>query len=264
MEEQKQIHSDEHHAHPESQVTVEHVDRMAVDKGSQWSIPLAIVIAGGLVGAALYFGGGKGTPSSGGPDGPAPTPPSPNAPSTAPAAPIDVELGSLPFLGKADASVEVVEFADFQCPFCGRFHETVTPQLKKEYIDTGKVKFAYRDFAFLGQESLWAANAARCANEQGKFWEYHDLLFERQEGENQGAFSKENLKGFARELGLDTAKFNACVDSGKYEDAVTQDVTVGQQYGVSGTPSTFINGRMISGAQPYAEFKKVIEEELNK
>jgi len=264
MEEQKQNqHADEHHAHSESQVTVEHVDRMAVDKTSPFSVPMAIIIAGALIGAALYFGGGKGasTPQGGGAS--LPSPPS-QEPGVFPTQQQAVDLGSLPVLGDQNAPVAIVEFADFQCPFCGRFHQTITSQLKKEYIDTGKVKFAYRDFAFLGQESLWAANAARCASEQGKFWQYHDTLFEKQSGENQGAFSKDNLKRFARELALDTAKFNACVDSDKYEDAVNTDVNAGRQFGVQGTPATFVNGILISGAQPYAVFKQAIEAELAK
>lgn len=258
MEEQKSHNQDEHHAHPESKVTVEHVERMAVEKGQPFSVPVAIIIAGAIIGAALYFGGNRsGVPSPSGIPG---TPGEQAAPPLAGKAGVDI--GTLPPLGDTNASVTIVEFSDFQCPFCRRFHETVFPNLKRDYIDSGKVRFAYRDFAFLGPESFAASNAARCANEQGKFWEYHDTLFAEQAGENQNAFSKENLKRFARDLRLDTAQFNSCVDSDKFADAVSADIAAGQQAGVQRTPATFVNGLLISGAQPYPEFQRVIEAEL--
>ena len=174
----------------------------------------------------------------------------------------DVTAGNLPFLGDANAPVEVVEWADFQCPFCGKFYSEVEDQIIKDYVNTGKVKFAYRDFAFLGDESKWAANAARCANDQGKFWQYHDYLFNNQNGENQGAFSKENLKKFAATLGLNTSKFNSCVDADTHATEVEADVQAGQSVGVNGTPATFVNGKLLSGAQPYDQFKQAIEAAL--
>ena len=101
-------------------------------------------------------------------------------------------------LGDANAPVTIVEFADFQCPFCGRHHQTVEPSLIKEYVDTGKVSLVYKHLPFLGQESAFVAVAAECAADQGKFWQYHDYLFEHQQGENQGAFTKEKLIGFGK------------------------------------------------------------------
>lgn len=182
----------------------------------------------------------------------------------APGQKVEVGLGKLPFLGDKNAKVEVVEFGDFQCPFCGKFYTEVEKQLIKDYVDTGKVKFAFRHYAFLGQESTDAAIASECANEQGKFWEYHNYLYENQQGENQGAFSKDNLKKFAASLGLNTSQFNTCLDSGKYAKNVTDDFADGQKAGVSGTPATFINGQLVSGAQPYTSFKTVIDQELSK
>jgi protein-disulfide isomerase len=169
-----------------------------------------------------------------------------------------------PFLGNPDAPVIIVEFSDFQCPFCGRFFQTAEPQIIEKYVKTGKVKFVYRDFAFLGDESEWAGIAAECAGEQGKFWQYHDYLFQNQQGENGGAFSKTNLKRFAGTLGLDTAAFNSCFDSEKYRDEVLKDTSDGRALGVSGTPTVFINDRAVVGALPFEEFAKVIEEELAK
>jgi len=193
------------------------------------------------------------------------TPSQPNKPAApVPGQKVNVSVGHLPVLGNKNAKVEVVEFGDFQCPFCGRFYKDVEQQLKKDYVDTGKVKFAFRHYAFLGQESTSAAEASECANEQGKFWEYHNYLYENQKGENQGAFSKENLKSFAATLGLNTSQFNSCLDSGKYAKNVTDDFSDGQNAGVNGTPATFINGQLVSGAQPFASFKTLIDQELSK
>jgi protein-disulfide isomerase len=173
-----------------------------------------------------------------------------------------VGLGNLPALGNPKAKVTVVEFGDYQCPFCGRFYKTTEQQLKEEYVKTGKARFVWRDYAFLGEESFWAADAARCANDQGKFWEYHDLLFERQAGENEGAFAKENLKRFARELGLDGNAFDSCLESTKHRIEIESDVKDGSAYGVSGTPTTFINGQKVVGAVPYEQIKVIIDAAL--
>ncbi len=115
-------------------------------------------------------------------------------------------------------------------------------------MDTGKARFVYRHFAFLGPESFAAAEASECAGEQGRFWEYHDLLFQNQGAENSGVFSKENLKNWAPLAGLDAAKFSACLDSGKYAAGVRAEVDQGRQLGVRGTPSIFVDGQLVSGA----------------
>ena len=189
----------------------------------------------------------------------------PNAPAqVAPGTKVEVDPGRLPIKGNKDAKVTVIEFADFQCPFCQRWFTESEANLIKDYVDTGKVKFAYRHFAFLGQESNFAAEASECANDQDKFWEFHDYLYKNQKGENQGAFSKENLKGFAKTLGLNTSEFNSCLDSGKHTKAVTDDTQAGQAAGVSGTPTAFVNGISIVGAQPYDSFKTLIDQELAK
>lgn len=170
-----------------------------------------------------------------------------------------IELGNLPALGNPKAKVTVVEFGDYQCPFCGRFYQTTEQKLREEYVKVGKIRFAWRDFAFLGEESIWAAEAARCANDQGKFWGYHDLLFERQSGENEGAFVKNTLKRFARELKLNGEAFDQCLDSEKHRQAVVNDTKQGSDYGTGGTPTTFVNGQKIVGAVPYEQFKQVID-----
>jgi protein-disulfide isomerase len=138
----------------------------------------------------------------------------------------------------------------------------VKPALLQQYVDSGKAQFFYKHSAFLGPESLWAAQAAECAADQGKFWAYHDLLFERQKGENQGAFSKDNLIGLGKELGLDMAQFEPCVREDKTLARVQGDTQEAQQFGVRGTPTFFINGRPLVGAQPIEAFQKTIEQAL--
>lgn len=166
--------------------------------------------------------------------------------------------------GDPKAKVTIIEFADFQCPFCDRFHQEVEKSLDQNYIASGKVRFVYHDIAILGQESQWAAEAARCAGDQGKFWQYHDYLYDNQRGENQGAFSKENLKKFALALGLDRQQFNTCLDSAKHKNEVAQNLQDAQAIGVSRTPTSFVNGRLVLGAQPLDVFKNIIEEELKR
>jgi len=135
-------------------------------------------------------------------------------------------------------------------------------QIIEEYVNKGKVRFGYWNYGFLGDESLWAAEASECAADQDKFWEYHDLLFSKQSGENQGAFSKENLKKFATELKLDVKEFNECLDSGKHTEEIKQNSYVASEIGVRSTPSFLINGQPVIGAQAFEEFKKIIEQLL--
>ncbi len=143
-------------------------------------------------------------------------------------------------LGNPDAKISFVVYEDFQCPFCGQFFSTVEKNILNTYVKDGTVQFAYRDFAFLGQESVKSAEAARCAGDQGKFWEYHDYLFTHQNGENKGNFADPRLKTFARELGLNAQLFNQCLDSSKYAEAIADAKSEAAAAGVSGTPKTFI------------------------
>ncbi len=167
------------------------------------------------------------------------------------------------FRGDADAPVTMIEFGDFQCPFCGRFFAQTKPQLEENYIQAGKVQFGYFNFAFLGPESTWAAEAAECASDQDKFWEYHDKLYGSQSGENQGAFNKEILKKFAEELGLDTSTFNDCLDFGKYTQLVQDDSNTARSIGVRSTPTFLINSQSVVGALPFERFQQTIDALLN-
>jgi protein-disulfide isomerase len=160
-----------------------------------------------------------------------------------------------PSRGPANAPIQIIEFSDFQCPFCYQAHPTVTKVLST-YGD--KIRFVYRHFPLPNHPNARpAAEAAACAAEQDKFWPYHDRLFD-----NQSLLSAPDLKQHAAVLGLDAAKFGACVDSRKYKAAVDEDVQAGEAAGVSGTPAFFINGRVLGGAQPFEAFKRVIDEEL--
>lgn len=169
------------------------------------------------------------------------------------------ELGP-PTLGEEDAPVTMVEYSDFQCPYCGQFAREVEPELVDEYVKDGTLKIEWRDFPYLGQESVNAALAARAAQEQGKFWQYHEVLYDNQDSVNSGAFSDDNLTRLAEEAGVDPEKLEESLTSSEHQQAVGQDFEEGQQRGVTGTPTFVINGETIVGAQPKEEFEKVIEE----
>ena len=186
------------------------------------------------------------------------------------AADITLDTAGAPALGKRDAPVVLVEFSDFQCPFCARYVRQTFPQIEREYIGTGKLRYVMRDFPI---ESLHAQapkghEAGRCAGDQGKFWPMHERLFA-----NQRAMSPTDLKAHARALGLDMAAFDRCLDSGRHAAAIRADLADGQRAGVRGTPSFFVgvaepNGskvrvlKFLVGAQPYEQFKSAIDSVL--
>jgi protein-disulfide isomerase len=170
---------------------------------------------------------------------------------------LTIATGDNPAKGPADAPVTIVEFSDFQCPFCSR----VTPTLKKlEETYAGKLRIVFRDLPLtqIHPQAALAAEAAGCANDQGKFWEMHDKLFA-----NQSKLQSADLKQHATELGLDASAFNTCLDSGKHKAEWQKDSEEGQRYGLTGTPAFFVNGRLLVGAQPYEAFSQVIDEELD-
>lgn len=167
-------------------------------------------------------------------------------------------------MGDPSASVTIEVFEDFQCPACKNFTETVEPSIVRDYVATGKVYYIFRQHPFIGNESFRAANASMCANEQGRFWDYHDMLFTNWNGENQGAFTDKRLVAFAEQLNLDMNEFNSCFQSNKYQDAINQDLAKGQQYGVTSTPSIFVNGKLVTSETPgyvpnYQDIQKAIE-----
>jgi len=160
-----------------------------------------------------------------------------------------------PFIGNEDAPVVIVEFSDFNCQYCKKFHDETLQPLLETYGDD--ILFVYRDFAILGPSSIDSAVAAECANEQGAFWEYHDVLFE-----NQGAFSNDDLIDYAEQLELDIEAFSICLEDPAFVNEVRRDAAAAQQIGARGTPAFLINGQFVSGAQPFEGFVTVIEQEL--
>jgi len=171
----------------------------------------------------------------------------------------DVPVDDDPVLGREDAPVTIIEFSDFECPFCTRFHSDTFSRIIENYGD--EVRFVYRDFPLtsIHPEAFPAAEAANCAGEQGQYWEYHDKLFS---GGPQ-ALSAETYVRYAEELTLDMQDFQECVDTGRYKDEVQADFDFGAQLGVRSTPTFFINGIAVVGAQPYSTFVEIIEGELN-
>ncbi len=189
------------------------------------------------------------------------------APSTRDLRDLTISVGRGPSQGNDNAVLTIVEFSDYQCPFCGRHARETFPQIRRDYIDTGKLKYVFRDFPLeaIHGDALKAAEAAHCAGEQGKYWEMHDRLFA-----NQRALGAAQLSLYAQALGLDPQPFGQCLGSGKYAAEIRKDLEDGQKAGVRGTPTFFLGltdakdsqiraVKMIVGAQPYARFKQAIE-----
>lgn len=180
--------------------------------------------------------------------------------SATPAQPAEISTDKS--IGSPNAPVVVVEYADFQCPYCKQFALGPEQQLRKEYVDSGKVRFAFRHLAFIGTESVWAAEATECANEQNRFWDYQDKLYQEQGAENSGTFSQENLKRFAADLKLDTQKFNECLDTNKYQAKIDQDMAEAQRLGVNSTPTLFVNGQLVRNGSDYQVLQAAVEAAL--
>ena len=175
--------------------------------------------------------------------------------------PIDMEglLDDDAVKGDKDAPVTIVEWSDYECPFCARFYSETEKLIDEQYVKTGKVRFVYRDYPLpFHQNAQKAAEAAECAGDQGKFWEMHNLLFEQGVAGGVAGF-----KQFAQQLGLDTSKFNTCLDTGATAAEIQKDMNDGSAVGIQGTPGFIINGKLVSGAQPFSVFKQVIDAELN-
>lgn len=253
----------------QEQNSFESFDEAPVSHGgpSAYIIPGAIIIAGILIAGAVLYADKAPAPAAG-----------PEVAAVAPEIPVEMPEGMIqaladddPFLGDPSAPVTIVEFGDFQCPFCGKFVREAEQDIIETYVKTGKAKFVFRDFPLtsIHEEAQKSAEASMCAHEQGKFWKYHDLMFAR-----QGDLSIKNYKAWAREIGLKPAPFDQCLDSGKYAAEIQKDVSDGLQAGVSGTPATFVNGRLVEGAIPFGDyrdgvvmkpgFRTIIEEELKK
>ena len=179
-----------------------------------------------------------------------------------PAMPAPVELADGLALGAADAPLTVEVWSDFQCPACGVFARQIEPLLVEQYIEPGHVRLVYRDFAFLGQESLDASVGARCAASTGRFWPFHDYLFANQAGENQGAFNQARLEAIASAVGLDLPTFRTCQDDPSVAQAVAADRSLAQAVPVNSTPTVVVGDEVIVGVPAWADMKAAIERGL--
>jgi protein-disulfide isomerase len=171
--------------------------------------------------------------------------------------------GSPPALGSANAPVTIVEFGDYQCPTCDNWYHTQEPSVIQNLVDTGKARLVWRDFDYFGPDSVYASEAAYAAGEQGKFWQFHDLLFQSQQTPNGGWASRQNLEKFAEQLGLNMTQFDQAFNSGKYDSLINSNHALGVEAGISGTPTFFLVGPhgkvvTIAGGQPESVFDQAI------
>ena len=192
-------------------------------------------------------------------------------PTTQPTSPVKISADNDPIIGNPDAKISIIEFSDFQCPFCARFYTQTLPLIHEEYIEQGKVKLVFRDFPIqsIHPNALPASVAAECANEQGKFKEMHDLLFENQNewSRQETANALSLFSQYAKEMQLEQEVFDSCLINGKYIEEIRKDLEDGQNYGIGGTPGFFVGNDEIGyvkmeGAQPFQSFKKVIDSQL--
>jgi len=175
---------------------------------------------------------------------------------------ISTAMGS-PILGDPSAPITIVEFGDYQCEQCFAWFHDTKPTIVQNYIDTGKVNLVFVDLAFLGRDSIPASMATYCAEDQGMYWEYHDILYNFQEHVDNGWANSERLKAFANSLDLDMELFESCLDSGKYSKRVQYNIQQARDNGIRGTPGFFIVGpdgqQKIGGAQPFSVFKQILD-----
>ena len=186
-------------------------------------------------------------------------------PSPAPPRSVKVAIGDNPTLGNREAPITLIEFSDYQCPFCRQFVETTLPGLKKEFIDTGQLRYVFRDFPIdqIHPLARKAAEAAHCAGDHGKYWTMHDLLFQHQD-----ALQQDQLVAYAQQIRLDTTAFRGCLEEGKHQASVQQNLTDGMSAGIRGTPA-FVLGKLrpdntvesvlLTGARPLTDFRREIE-----
>jgi len=187
------------------------------------------------------------------------------------ALPLKISSENNPFIGNPDAPITIIEFSDFQCPFCARFHIQTLPTIMEEYIEKGDVKLVFRDFPLqsIQPNAVPASVSAECSNEQGKFKEMHDILFEKQnEWSNlETAYAIELFNQYSEQINLEQEQFTSCLSTGKYVKEIQNDLNDGRAYEITGTPGFFIGNQEIGfvelkGAQPFESFKKVIDSQL--
>ena len=174
-----------------------------------------------------------------------------------------------PILGDKNAPITLVEFGDYQCFFCNKFFHETEEKIMNEYVRTGKVKIIFKDYTIIGPDSITAAHGSHCADEQGSFWDYHNILYENWNGENNGWASPENIVGFARDLDLDIDQFTECMQEKRHQSKIIASGQDASTLGLTGTPAFLVIGKdnqvsKIQGAQPYEVFQRIFDSELEK
>lgn len=173
-----------------------------------------------------------------------------------------IQNGS-PIMGNPNAPITIVEWGDYQCTFCHKFHQSSKDILIEEYVNTGKINFVFRDFPLNGPDSVLAAQASYCADDQGKYWEYHDEIYKNWAGERTGWVTRQSLDQFANTVGLDLVQFNKCLDDKKYQQKVLENEKFGVKIGIKVTPSFLIFNTekitKVEGNQPFSVFRQVID-----
>jgi protein-disulfide isomerase len=236
------------HKHPRSRQTAK--ERRRRQKG-----PSRTLIIVGIVGLALAFVGVLIVSSAQSPFAPAGT--------VVAITPFPRPAAHQNAMGDPNAPVKIEEYSDFQCPACLSFFKDTERSIAEQYVATNKVYFVYHSMgAWIGPESAAAAEAAYCAGDQGKFWDYHDMLFDNWTGENVGAFSTQRLQAFGEVLGLKMDEFRSCLDNHKYAGQVAEDRAGGERLGAKATPTFFINGKQVVGSQSFTSFQQEIESAL--
>ncbi|MBI4085322.1 MAG: DsbA family protein [Candidatus Liptonbacteria bacterium] len=225
-----------------------------VKKEKDYLLPASIIVAAVLISGAIIYlvGSSKGGNNQGGDSGTI-------SDSLKKETPRDV------ILGEPNAPVTIIEYGDYQCPFCSRFFDTTERSIRENYVKPGKAKMVFRNFQFIGAESELAAQAAECAKDQGSFWAYHDAIYaaELRDGkENNGNLNKTLFVQIANDLKLNVNDFTSCYDSGKYVNQVKDDTSSGSSLGINSTPTLFVNGQVVKGALPYEQFQPIIENAL--
>ena len=192
-------------------------------------------------------------------------------PTNQPSIPLEISADNDPIIGNPDAPITIIEFSDFQCPFCARFHIQTLPTIMEEYIEKGTVKLVFRDFPIqsIHPNAVPASVAAECANEQGKFKQMHDILFEKQNewSDLETVYAIELFNQYSEQINLEQEQFSSCLSTAKYVKEIQNDLNDGRTYGVTGTPGFFIGNQEmgfveLKGAQPFESFKKVIDRQL--
>jgi protein-disulfide isomerase len=233
-------------------------------------LPISILVAAVVVGGAIVFGtlykgsvGSAPAPAGGAGNVVAETSTTPSAAQVMTLGPRDA------ILGNPNAKVTLIEYGDYQCPFCGQFFSQVEPQIVQNYVNTGKVRMVFRNFAFLGAESTAAAEAADCAEDQNKLWAYHDALYSGKVAddanggtEDDGFFSTAELLKLGQQVGLNMTTFTSCVQNDTDGNLVAQEKGAAASAGVNSTPMFFVNGAQITGAEPYTTFQQALDSAL--